>query len=457
MKNKFYTSLLMGVGLAIACTYSYAKPTHSSAKRQVSASAKHSKKHIIVAIKPDKAHSRNTKHTSTPAKHSKKQGVVAIKLGKPHVHETLVTHLKNSRKKHVDNTTAKQVIFNRKPHKLAAYTLEKSLPPPDLTLASTRIPHLPSNNRLVQLEIQPTENNDRIHSFISADSEESNDVINHSRTEASHQYTTAHGIITSSLSAAGQEAGLSDELITQLTNIFAWDIDFATNLHRGDQFTLVYEQGGNAQIIAAEFVAQGRILTAVNYEDSNGNINYYTPEGKAMRKAFLSTPVDYVRISSHFDANRKHPILNRIRAHKGVDYAARTGTPVKAAGDGNIVFIGRKGGYGQVMIVKHGEHYETLYAHLSGFKKGLLDGDSVTQGDIIGYVGQTGLATGPHLHYEFRVDGEHRNPENQAPRHLMALNGHLLGDFKAQAHPVLAQLYSAKAQTLLAKNLHNTD
>ncbi len=451
----------MGVGLAIACNYSHAKPTHSSTKKQVSVSAKQAKKHVSVATKPDKGHGRNAKHValSAPAKHSKKQIVVAIKRGKLHQgHDKTVSHLKSSRQKHIELIATKQKKSSRQQHKFATNRSEKNLSAPDLTFVSTRIPHLPSNNRLIHLEIQPTESNDRIRSFISTDSAGSDEVINYSaRTETSHHYTTAHGIITSSLSAAGEDAGLSNELITQLTTIFAWDIDFATNLHRGDQFTLVYEQGNDEQIIAAEFVTEGRILTAVKYEDSEGNINYYTPEGKAMRKAFLSTPVDYVRISSHFDANRKHPILNRIRAHKGVDYAARTGTPVKAAGDGSIVFIGRKGGYGQVMIVKHGEHYETLYAHLSGFKKGLVDGDPVRQGDIIGYVGQTGLATGPHLHYEFRVDGEHRNPESQAPRHLMTLNGRLLGDFKAQAHSVLAQLYTAKAQTLLAKNQHNTN
>ncbi len=171
-----------------------------------------------------------------------------------------------------------------------------------------------------------------------------------------------------------------------------------------------------------------------------------------MRKAFLSTPVDFIRISSGFDVHRKHPILNRIRAHKGVDYAARTGTPVKAAGDGKIAFLGRKGGYGQVMILEHGEHYETLYAHLSDFKKGLQNGDQVEQGQIIGYVGQSGLATGPHLHYEFRVDGVHRNPETLNHQHSLPLSDDALADFKSQSRPLLTQLYQTKASNLLAKN-----
>ena len=171
-----------------------------------------------------------------------------------------------------------------------------------------------------------------------------------------------------------------------------------------------------------------------------------------MRKAFLSTPVDFVRISSGFDMHRNHPILNRIRAHKGIDYAARTGTPVKSAGDGEVIFCGSKGGYGQVMIVKHGEHYETVYAHLSDFKQGLISGDSVKQGDVIGYVGQTGLATGPHLHYEFRVDGVHRNPETLNLAQSLPLHAEVLADFKVQTQPSLAQLNKTKAQSLFAKN-----
>jgi murein DD-endopeptidase MepM/ murein hydrolase activator NlpD len=204
-------------------------------------------------------------------------------------------------------------------------------------------------------------------------------------------------------------------------------------------------------------MTNGKVYTAVRYKDPNGIVSYYTPEGKSMQKAFLSAPVDYARISSHFDSHRRHPVLNRIRAHKGVDYAARTGTPVKSAGDGIVSFRGRKGGYGQVLIIQHGEHYETLYAHLSGFKKGLKSGDAVGQGDIIGYVGQTGLATGPHLHYEFRIDGVHRNPESLHHAPSMPIDKNLMADFKSQTQPYLAQLYQAKANSLLAKNLSNTD
>lgn len=398
-------------------------------------------------------------------KHSRKM----VESRQSHPSSKRVAHLKSAKHRLAEKQVAKRASTRKTTH-VATTKHHHRLPPPitmtrinDEAPAPITIPHIASQNRWISRDIEPIDNTPRIHSLIPANSADESVADGHRipahRMDAPGHYSSAHGVIRSSLAVAGMEAGLSDELITQLTRIFAWDIDFAANLHRGDQFTVVHEltHYGDEQIVAAEFVNEGRILTAVRYEDGEGNVGYYTPEGKAMRKAFLSTPVDYVRISSHFDANRLHPILNRIRAHKGVDYAARIGTPVKAAGDGQIAFVGRKGGYGQVVIVKHGERYETLYAHLSDFKKGLLEGEAVQQGDIIGYVGQTGLATGPHLHYEFRVDGVHRNPEHQEPRHLMALNGDLLADFKLAAHPALAQLYSTKAKTLLAKYQPNAN
>ncbi|MDD5580821.1 MAG: peptidoglycan DD-metalloendopeptidase family protein [Methylobacter sp.] len=279
---------------------------------------------------------------------------------------------------------------------------------------------------------------------------------------SSREIVSAQATINSSLFQAGKEAGLSNRLIMQLADIFAWDIDFATNLHSGDRFTIIYEKipldgkkTDNSEIIAAEFINEGQVFTAVRYRDKKGNVEYYTPAGKGMRKAFLSAPVDFARISSPFDLNRKHPVLNRIRAHKGVDYAARTGTPIKSTGDGIINFHGRKGGYGQVVIVQHGQHYETLYAHLSNFKKGLQDGDQIKQGDIIGYVGQSGLATGPHLHYEFRVDGIHRNPLTAKLTHSLPVNNTFLADFKLQAQFSLAQLSQAKARNWIVKNQFN--
>lgn len=273
------------------------------------------------------------------------------------------------------------------------------------------------------------------------------------------QLNSVHAVIHSSLYLDGKSAGLSDKLIMQMANIFAWDIDFALNLREGDQFTVVYEnllidgkEFDTGDIIAAEFIYRDHTYTAVRYEDDNGKADYYTPEGKSMRKAFLRTPVDFTRISSYFNLKRKHPILNRIRAHKGVDYAAKTGTPVKSTGDGKIIFRGRKGGYGNVVIVQHGRKYTTLYAHLSKFKKGQKIGSSVRQGQVIGFVGQTGLASGPHLHYEFRVNGIHRNPLTVKLPQSNPIKKSLLAKFKTQTAQLLAQLDRAKANSLLAQN-----
>lgn len=257
----------------------------------------------------------------------------------------------------------------------------------------------------------------------------------------------AGGIIEDSLFNAARAAGLSDRKAVELADIFAWDIDFVLEVRRGDRFTVVYEQHfvdgeavGEGPIVAAEFVNQGRAYRALRYTDPEGRSDYYTPDGTSLRKAFLRNPVDFMRISSGFSLGRRHPILNTIRAHKGVDYAAPTGTPVKAAGDGRVVFRGRKGGYGNTVILQHGARYSTLYAHLSRFARGLGVGDKVRQGQIIGYVGQTGLATGPHLHYEFRVDGAHRNPLTvQLPSARPVPEG-LRADFQRQTAPRLAAL-----------------
>ncbi len=227
----------------------------------------------------------------------------------------------------------------------------------------------------------------------------------------------AHGIINESLFLAGQAAGLPDKLIMQLVDIYGWDIDFILDIRKGDSFRVIYEEKykhrdkvAEGPVLAAEFNNQDRKIRAVRHEHDNGHVDYYTPEGRNLRKAFLRNPLKFSRISSHFNLRRKHPVLNRIRAHKGVDYAAAAGTPIKATGDGTIHHIGNKGGYGRTIIVKHSGKHTTLYAHLSRYRKGMKRGRTVKQGQVIGYVGKTGLATGPHLHYEFRVNGLHHNP-----------------------------------------------
>jgi murein DD-endopeptidase MepM/ murein hydrolase activator NlpD len=227
----------------------------------------------------------------------------------------------------------------------------------------------------------------------------------------------AYGRIDSSLFLAAKRAGLTHNLTMDLANVFGYDIDFAMDIRKGDTFEVVYEQKtiagelvGTGNILAARFTNRGKSYTAVRYTSKQGTSSYYTADGKSMRKAFIRTPVDFARISSRFSNGRKHPILNKIRAHKGVDYAAPHGTPIKSAGDGKVLLAGRKGGYGNTVVIQHGNRYRTLYAHMQGFAKGVRNGSTVKQGQIIGYIGTTGLSTGPHLHYEFQVDGVHVDP-----------------------------------------------
>jgi murein DD-endopeptidase MepM/ murein hydrolase activator NlpD len=229
--------------------------------------------------------------------------------------------------------------------------------------------------------------------------------------------THANGEINNSLFQAGQKAGLSDNLIMELANIFGWDVDFALDIRSGDTFSLLFEEQyldgeklSDGRILAAEFTNRGESYRAILFTDPDGHSQYYSPDGTSMRKAFLRSPVDFRRISSTFQRERFHPVLGKKRPHRGVDYAAATGTPIKAAGDGKVIFRGTKGGYGNAVILQHGGKYTTLYGHLSKFRSGVDNGSRVKQGQVIGYVGQSGVATGPHLHYEFRVDGEHRNP-----------------------------------------------
>ncbi|TAJ78215.1 MAG: M23 family metallopeptidase [Gallionellaceae bacterium] len=225
------------------------------------------------------------------------------------------------------------------------------------------------------------------------------------------------GEIKSSLYAATDAAGLSDPVANQMAEIFGGDIDFHRDLRKGDKFTVVYEMtysNGEAvrsgRILAAEFINQGHAYRAVYFQTSPTTGDYYTPDGKSMHKAFLRSPIEFSRISSGFSSSRFHPVLNKWRAHKGVDYAAPIGTKVKVTSDGMVAFVGKQGGYGNVIMVNHQGRYTTVYGHLSRFAPGIHRGQRVSQGEIIGNVGMTGLASGPHLHYEFKIDGTQRDP-----------------------------------------------
>lgn len=275
------------------------------------------------------------------------------------------------------------------------------------------------------------------------------------------QIASAQATINTSLFLDGKTAGLSDKTIMQLANIFAWDIDFALSLRKGDRFTVVYEklfvdgqEFDSGEIISAEFINQNHAFTAVRFEDNKGVVSYFSPEGKSMRKAFLRTPIEFARVSSHFNLKRKHPIFKTTRPHRGVDYAARKGTPITSTGDGKIIFRGTQRGYGKVVTVQHGQKYTSLYAHMSKFKRGQRVGTHIKQGTTIGYVGQTGYATGPHLHYEFRVNGVHRNPLTVKLPIASPIKKSLLAEFKKQTKPLIALLNKTKASYLLAQNAH---
>jgi murein DD-endopeptidase MepM/ murein hydrolase activator NlpD len=257
--------------------------------------------------------------------------------------------------------------------------------------------------------------------------------------------------ISDSLFLAGQAAGLSDHIIMQLIEVFRWDIDF-TEIQEGDSFAVIYqemfqngEKVGDGNILAAEFTHQGKSYRAVRYEEGQqGQAEYFSDRsGHSLRKSFLRTPVKFTRITSHFSNKRKHPILHKIRAHKGTDYAAPIGTPVTAAGDGKIKFVGSQSGYGRTIIIDHGQTYSTLYAHLSRYAQSLKQGQTIHQGEVIGYVGMSGLSTGPHLHYEFRVNGVHQNPLSvkmaEAPTPT-PMHEKRMAEFTKKSSPLFAQL-----------------
>ena len=260
----------------------------------------------------------------------------------------------------------------------------------------------------------------------------------------------AYGSIESSLFESAADAGLSDRVIMNIAGIFAWDVDFVLDIRKGDDYYVQYEeiwQDGeyvmDGEIIAAEFNNNGRTHRAIRFIDDSGRSDYYTPDGHSVRKAFIRAPVDFTRISSNFNPRRKHPILNKIRAHRGVDYAAPRGTPIKAAGDGKVIFRGVKGGYGNTIILQHGGNITTLYAHMSRFA-GARVGNRVRQGQTIGYVGASGLATANHLHYEYRLNGVHRNPRTVELPQADPIDQRYRQQFLATVEPILQELEKFK-------------
>ncbi len=264
------------------------------------------------------------------------------------------------------------------------------------------------------------------------------------------------GEIRESLFVAAAHAGMDDRTTMNLVDIFAWDVDFARDLRTGDHFKVLLQERFDRRgklfdrvIQAAEFVNQGHIFQAIRYTFPNGRVEYFTPKGKSMRKTYLKAPVKFTRISSRFRLRRRHPILGYTRAHRGVDYAAPTGTPIHAVGDGRVVFAGWKGGYGRFVLIRHtNSNHATAYAHMRRYGHGIKRGVRVHQGQVIGYVGMSGLATGPHLHFEFRVRGRAVNPLHVKRRPANPVPSTQMAHFRQLAQHVLNRI--TQSPTLLA-------
>ncbi len=271
--------------------------------------------------------------------------------------------------------------------------------------------------------------------------------VSESRLAFSPQTVLRSGTIRSSLFAAADGAGLPDSVAIQLAEVFGADIDFHRDLRKGDRFSVVYEvmyHSGQAvrpgKLLAAEFVNAGKSHRAVWFANADGGKGgYFTPEGKNLRKAFLRSPLEFSRVTSGFGM-RMHPIMQQWRAHRGIDYAAPTGTRIRAVGDAVVEFAGQQGGYGNMVILRHNGEYTTAYGHLSRIAPNLQRGTRISQGDTVGFVGQTGWATGPHLHFEFRIAGEARNPLAIALPAAVPLAQTEIGAFRQQALPLAAKL-----------------
>lgn len=263
------------------------------------------------------------------------------------------------------------------------------------------------------------------------------------------------GEIKTTLYAATDAAGLPDPVANQMAEIFGGDIDFHRDLRKGDRFSIIFEMTyskgelvRSGRILAAEFTNQGKTFRAAYFQQGDSKGDYYAPDGKSLRKAFLRSPIEFSRVSSGFTTSRFHPVLNKWRAHKGVDYAAPIGTKVKVTSDGSVSFIGKQGGYGNVVMVNHQGRYTTVYGHLSAFAKGMRQGQRVAQGEIIGYVGMTGLASGPHLHYEFKIDGMQRDPLRVALPDAKPISAEQRTAFEENTRELTARLTTLRSARL---------
>ncbi len=258
--------------------------------------------------------------------------------------------------------------------------------------------------------------------------------------------------IWTNLLDAAKGVGMEFETVYAIAQLFGWQVDFAREIRGGDQFSVLYEElyldnrkVGNGDILAAELVISNRHLRAVRHVDAQGRSTHYAPNGDGIQRSFLRSPLKFGRVTSRFSHKRFHPIFKKWRAHRGVDYGAPRGTPVLSTGDGVVSMARHDHGYGKTIRIRHGGKYTTLYAHLNGFAAGMKSGVRVQQGEVIGYVGSSGWATGPHLHYEFRVDGVHRNPLTvKLPKSAPIARQHLR-EFLAHAGEWIARLEQIRA------------
>ena len=284
-----------------------------------------------------------------------------------------------------------------------------------------------------------------------------------SRKMDSHtDYLTA--TVRGSLYSTAKRLNVPYKLVRQMTNIFNWEIDFIKDIRAGDQFSMVYQAYyiddklvSTGDIIAVSYTNRGKKYQAIRHIGSNGDYDYFTPEGKSLKKAFSRYPIKFSHISSSYSLSRYHPILHYRRAHKGVDLAAPIGTPIYATGDGRIELIDRHNGYGNMIKIAHDKTYSSLYAHLLKFQKGLSKGSRVKRGQVIGYVGQTGLADGPHCHYEFHIHQQPRNPSTVPLPHASPVPGREMSSFKNKADTLLAQLKLFEDANLVTAGKKSTD
>lgn len=265
------------------------------------------------------------------------------------------------------------------------------------------------------------------------------------------------GIITHSLFGATDDANVPDTIASEMAEVFSGEIDFHRDLRKGDRFSVVYEaylhEGRlikTGRLMAAEFINDGRTVQALNFIDPSGNSGYYAPDGRSLKRAFLKSPLPFTRITSGFSNSRYHPVLNEWRAHRGIDYGAATGTPVRAVSDASVKFVGKQRGYGNLVILDHASPYSTAYGHLSRFGAGLRQGARVRQGQVIGYVGMTGLASGPHLHYEFRINNVQKNPLAMKLPSATPLDNRHKPKFLAESAPLMQRLNLVRGLDLTA-------